>query len=307
MCFVPKSYSMKTPLYLMVFTFAIVVCCKPKQKEVDDVKNKTTILEKVDLVQKDIEKEMEVYAVIASLDHHRMAMESGVYTPPAILNIYSSPEINTALIARNQLIGLDLPYKILCYSEPDTTAVSLAYTSPEFISKRQGVALSDLDAYKAGMDQLINSVGAQMLSPSDIQGVEKGFGIIQIGSDYDFETTVTNLRAIVAAQSDTRWFGEVDYKKDGLDKNPDLRPTILLLFGGPAPGGKAMVTTPKIGLDAFCQKLLVYEDEDGKVWVAFNDIAAFAELYYGASTKPQNGINNRLKMTFSKAVQKQAN
>ena len=74
--------------------------------------------------------------------------------------------------------------------------------------------------------------------------------------------------------------------------------------GGPAPGGKAMETTPKIGLDAFCQKLLVYEDLNGIVWIAFNDIVAFSELYYGLSTKPQNMINQRLTATFSKAVKK---
>ena len=65
-----------------------------------------------------------------------------------------------------------------------------------------------------------------------------------------------------------------------------------------------MMTTPKIGLDAFCQKLLVYENGNGEVWVSYNDIVAFAELYYKASTKPQQMINKRLKVTFTKAVSK---
>ena len=65
-----------------------------------------------------------------------------------------------------------------------------------------------------------------------------------------------------------------------------------------------MMTSPKIGLDAFCQKLLVYENESNEVWVAYNDIVAFADLYYQTSTKPQQMINQRLKMTFSKAVTK---
>ena len=67
-----------------------------------------------------------------------------------------------------------------------------------------------------------------------------------------------------------------------------------------------MMTSPKIGLEAFCQKLLVYEDADGVVWVAFNDIVAFANLYYGTATKPQQMINQRLIATFSKAVKKAA-
>ena len=84
----------------------------------------------------------------------------------------------------------------------------------------------------------------------------------------------------------------------------DLDLTILLLFGAPAPGGKAMMTTPKIGLDAFCQKLLVYENSNGEVWIAFNDIVACSNLYYGIATKQQKMINQRLSATFSKAVKK---
>ncbi len=68
--------------------------------------------------------------------------------------------------------------------------------------------------------------------------------------------------------------------------------------------GKAIMTSPKTGLDAFCQKLLVYEDDKGEVWVAFNDIVAFANLYYGTATKPQQMINQRLIAAFSKAVKK---
>lgn len=130
---------------------------------------------------------------------------------------------------------------------------------------------------------------------------------MKIQSDYDFETTVENLKAIVSAQSDTRWFGEIDYQAEARSFNVDINSNILLLFGGPGPGGKAMMTTPKIGLDAFCQKLLVYEEDNGEVWVAFNDIVAFSELYYGTSTKPQQMINQRLKMTFNKAVTNQMN
>ena len=109
----------------------------------------------------------------------------------------------------------------------------------------------------------------------------------------------------VEKQSDTRWFGEIDFQKDAKALDHKINPAILLLFGGPAPGGKAMMTTPKIGLDAFCQKLLIYQDENNEVWVAFNDIVAFSELYYGRSTKAQQVINQRLTATFTKAVKEE--
>jgi uncharacterized protein (DUF302 family) len=82
-----------------------------------------------------------------------------------------------------------------------------------------------------------------------------------------------------------------------------LAPAQLLLFGGPAPGGVAMAAFPEIGLDAFCQKLLVYRDEQGTTRVIYNDIAALAELHYGRSAKPHAMLNKRLTTTFFTALE----
>ena len=65
-----------------------------------------------------------------------------------------------------------------------------------------------------------------------------------------------------------------------------------------------MAKFPKLGLDAFCQKLLVYEDDEGKVRVIFNDITKMAELHYGTSAEPHKVINGRLATTFEGAIRK---
>jgi hypothetical protein len=50
-----------------------------------------------------------------------------------------------------------------------------------------------------------------------------------------------------------------------------------------------MAQFTKLGLDAFCQKLLVYEDTSRNAKFAFNDLVYFSELHYnGKSNKPQN-------------------
>ena len=130
------------------------------------------------------------------------------------------------------------------------------------------------------MAQVLKTFPKEMISATDVSAVGRGFGIVSIPSDFDYETTVKNLKEIVMSQGDTKWFADVDYQKKASEMGVDLRPTTLLLFGGPAPGGKAMMTSPKIGLDAFCQKLLVFENENDEVWMAYNDIVAFADLYY---------------------------
>lgn len=244
--------------------------------------------------------------LISILDHHRMAEEAGVYTPPALVTIFSDKKVNSELIQINQLIGLDLPYKVLTYSEPDTSGLSVAYTSAEFITKRYALDPNQTKAFGAGIEEVLKALPKEAISETKLDSVSEGFGIILIQSDFDFERSVQNIRDIVSAQSDTKWFGDINYQKEASDIGIEIRPTTILLFGGPAPGGKAMMTSPKIGLDAFCQKLLVYENEQGEVWVAFNDIVAFAQLYYQSSTKPQQMINSRLKQTFTKALKKEA-
>ena len=186
-----------------------------------------------------------------------MAQEAGVYTPPSIATIFSKSKVDIALNQENQLVGLDLPFKFLCYAEPDTLDVKIAFTSADFIQKRHHIDIDLLADYRASMSKVLESFPQKMVSITNVSAVDEGFGIISIKSDFDLSSTVKNLRDIVMSQGDTKWFADVDYQKDASALGIALGPTTLLLFGGPAPGGKAMMTSPKIGLDAFCQKLLV--------------------------------------------------
>lgn len=291
-----------SPRLIVVIAITFALSCTSCTDDRSEKHEQQNITEKVDATVTHLNTVISPFEKIATLDHHRMAKAAGVYTPPSIATIFSDPQVNTPLIATNQLIGLDLPFKILSYAEPDTSNVRIAFTSPAFIQKRHGLEEEDLSAYSAKLNEVVERLPQELLSTTNIDAVSRDYGIVKIQSDFDFETTVQNLRDIVLGQSDTKWFGDIDYQKQASADNVALRPTMLLLFGGPAPGGKAMVTSPKIGLDAFCQKLLVYEAENQEVWIAYNDIVAFAELYYQTATEPQKMINQRLKMTFTKAV-----
>lgn len=65
-----------------------------------------------------------------------------------------------------------------------------------------------------------------------------------------------------------------------------------------------MASFPKLGLDAFCQKLLVFQDREGSERVIFDDIVKMAELHYGKSAESHKVINQRLTTTFEGAVRK---
>ena len=286
-------------------SLSCLLICFLSCKDTKPKKPKNYIANKVSATSQTLNNNISEYQLIVNLNHHYMAKEEGVYTPPSIATIFSSPEINSTLIKENQLVALDLPFKILCYAEKDTIGVNIAYTSGDFISKRHDIPLNQLKGYNHAINQTLAQLPTNLISNTNTKDISKNFGIVTLQSDYNFEITINNLKNIVMSQNDTKWFADIDFQKEAKNLNIDLRPTKLLLFGGPAPGGKAMVTTPKIGLDAFCQKILVYEDTDKNIFICYNDIVAFSELYYNTSTKPQHFINKRLITTFSKAIHKE--
>ena len=284
-----------TPIILMLFSCT----SNPKQKNESE---ESDIRSKVDKQSDLLRSSINEFKFILSIDHSGLAEESGVYTPPSIVTLFSNSKVNSELIRINPMTGLDLPYKILCYSEPDTANAAVAYTSSTFLQKRHGVQESDLQAFENDIKKVLNSFSESNIVSTSFENVDLNYGIIQLISDYDFETTIQRLKDVVNAQNDTKWFGEIDYQKDARELNIDINKTTLLLFGGPAPGGQAMFNSPRLGLDAFCQKLLIFENDQSQVVVSFNDIPAFAELYYNRSTKPQELINGRLIDTFKTAL-----
>ncbi len=262
-----------------------------------------SIRNKVDQTVISLDSAISNFSVVLRIDHSRLAEGEEVYTPPSIVTIFSNPEVNSKLLKMNQLVGIDLPYKVLCYSEPDITNASIAYTSPEFIIKRHGLTQSDLSEFSNDINSVINSFPKSMISATDLSIVNRNFGLIVKKSEFDFNTTLENLKKGVKEQGDTKIFGEIDYKNEAIQYAIEINPTTLILFGAPKPGGQAMNKCPKIGLDAFCQKLLVFENEN-EVFIAYNDIVDFSELYYQTWTIPQRVINYRLKGVFEEAISK---
>lgn len=242
------------------------------------------------------------FVEIIQIDHARLAAKEGVPMPPSRVQIFSDPAINAAIMGQNVRAGLDLPFRALSYDEGGELVVT--YTSSEFLAQRHGlINQATLEHFDARINKVFEAVEGSNLAAAPTQGLENDFGIIELVSNYDVPETVARLKKVVSAQTDTIWFGEIDFQKEAAAAGIDLVPAQLLLFGGPAPGGVAMAEFPAIGLDAFCQKLLVYEGENGKAIVLFNDISALATLHYGRSIDPHAMLNQRLTQTFRGAIE----
>ncbi|MCB1503012.1 MAG: DUF302 domain-containing protein [Bauldia sp.] len=239
--------------------------------------------------------------VVASIDHARLAEAEGVQMPASRVLIFSDPTTNTAILSSVLRAGLDLPFRALAYDDDGKTAV--VYTGADFLGARHGVTDAGvLDGFDRTVSHAVAGLTDAAVRPAPTEGLTTDYGVVELQSAYDFRTTVERLKAVIAAQSDTIWFGSVDFSADANALGVDLLPATILLFGGPKPGGVAMAEFPAIGLDAFCQKLFIFEDDDGEVFVLFNDIEALARLHYGRSIPPHAILNQRLVSGFADAI-----
>ncbi|MXU65156.1 DUF302 domain-containing protein [Oceanomicrobium pacificus] len=236
---------------------------------------------------------------VVEIDHARLAAAEGVDMPPSRVQIFSDPVVNTALMADRITAGLDLPYRVLAHAPGDGAA--LLTTGSDFLEIRHG--LTDRNALEAFDRRLTEALGGRDVARAPVAGLTEGAAILRLPSPYDVAESVRRLEAIVRAQADTVWFGRIDFQAEAAALGVTLPPAALLLFGGPAPGGVAMAEFTAIGLDAFCQKLLVYSDGNGATQVIYNDIAGLAELHYGRSAPPHAALNDRLTATFAKALE----
>lgn len=93
--------------------------------------------------------------------------------------------------------------------------------------------------------------------------------ILQIPSNHSVNESVEKLKAILAAKGVTL-FAVIDHSGEAEKAGMAMPPTKLLIFGNPKAGTPLMLAAPSIAID-LPLKILVAEDQDGKVTVSYND------------------------------------
>lgn len=94
-------------------------------------------------------------------------------------------------------------------------------------------------------------------------------GLVTVESRFPVSETIDRLAA-AAAQAGLVVFARIDHAEGACDAGLELRPTELLIFGHPAGGTPLMLDRQQVGID-LPFKALSWQDEDGRVWLAWND------------------------------------
>jgi len=93
-------------------------------------------------------------------------------------------------------------------------------------------------------------------------------GIVTISSHHSVDQTVAKLEEMLKAKG-VKEFALIDHSGEAEKAGLPMRPTKLVIFGSPKAGTPLMIAAPSIAID-LPLKILVWEDADGKVWIAYN-------------------------------------
>lgn len=114
---------------------------------------------------------------------------------------------------------------------------------------------------------LLTSIFMSLSAASGAANAQEGMTIVP--SSHDVATTMDKLEAIVTEKGMTV-MARVNHAAGAKKAGMELRPTQVLIFGNPKVGSPLMLCSQSIAID-LPQKMLVWQDEGGKVFLAFND------------------------------------
>ncbi|TPJ55997.1 DUF302 domain-containing protein [Mesorhizobium sp. B2-7-1] len=102
-------------------------------------------------------------------------------------------------------------------------------------------------------------------------------GLVSVESRFGVAETIDQLVDTVT-RAGLRIFARVDHAAGAREVGAALRPTELLIFGHPKGGTPLMQDRQLAGIDLPI-KALAWEDEQGKVWLSYNDAHWLAERH----------------------------
>ncbi|MDB4261727.1 DUF302 domain-containing protein [bacterium] len=244
---------------------------------------------------------------VVTIDHSRLANQAGAPLAPSQVIMFHDTQLESELLAKTPLIALNLPLKVLVYQD-DKQQASIIWNQTTYLENRHNINFTEQERRQYNQD-----------IQRALQGIEEGAfrkfannemtdnATITINSDIDFRTTVERALKVVGEQKDVTIFEKIDYQAIAKEHNIVIKPTFLIMYGAPNPGGKAMKEARTLGLDAFPQKLLVWEAPDGTVKVTYNNLSLLADRQ--DVHKPfallmiQKRINWHLNDSFEKEAQ----
>ena len=108
-------------------------------------------------------------------------------------------------------------------------------------------------------------------------------GLVNVKSAHSVPATADRLERILAEKG-MQLFLRLNHADGAGNVGITLRPTELFIFGNPKVGAPLMAKQQSVGID-LPQKMLIWQDESGQVWLTYNDPDYLAD---------RHGLDNNL-------------
>ena len=127
---------MKKLMLLITFTLLFIGCENKKGTFIETVKSQYTTEKGVKVFEKILEeKGLSIFQVI---DHAQNAKNSEMELLPNTVVVFGNPKMGTVLMQCNQSMGMDLPLKMLFYSDYEGNHW-VSYTNPEYFTLKHNI------------------------------------------------------------------------------------------------------------------------------------------------------------------------
>jgi uncharacterized protein (DUF302 family) len=93
-------------------------------------------------------------------------------------------------------------------------------------------------------------------------------GMVHLSSPHTVTETLARLETIVQTKG-LAILARIDHSGDAAKAGLTMRPTKLLIFGNAKSGTPLMIASPSVAID-LPLKALVWQDDEGKVWLSYN-------------------------------------
>lgn len=209
-------------------------------------------------------------SIISEIDYAANARAVGRVLNPTKIVFFANPNLGTPLLQKNQLVGLDLPQKVLFFENNDALVYAMYNSGAYLESRYQLQDTTTLGQVSRALENLTNLATNAEVQRAGNLIVETGEGIITRASNQNFEQTYSSLENAISLEENLKIFVQVDHQANAASVGMELRPTKVIIFGDPNLDTPLMQNSQTIGLD-LPQKMLVWEDQEGIVKISYND------------------------------------
>jgi uncharacterized protein (DUF302 family) len=139
------------------------------------------------------------------------------------------------------------------------------------------------------MNRTLGWTTAIFLASLPQSGFAADSGLITMPSKYSVGETIQRFEAAIKANSGQGWmvFTELDHAAAAAKNGLKLLPRTVIVFGNPGLGTPAMEKAATLAIDV-PPKALVWQDDQGKVWLTYNSGEYLQTYVYPRHGLPSN-------------------